>query len=330
MSIKKFKNNLLQMECQKIISNTINSNYNMNDDDNDEQPKVVYNVETKKTRKTKTTKVVTKTKTTKKQINTTKELDIVEDILKEPIDIKNNVEETIDLECSLKYQLDQIKLTKPLKMTDEYFIIFDYYAKIYGEDMTVVFLQNGTFYELYGIDNEKEKCFAQIKTICNILDVVLSRKDKKILHNDRDNVLMAGVPVHSTKKHIQKLLDNGYTIILYNQVERPDGSFDRKLEEIISPSIQLDYETSNKDNNYCVSIYLYCGIHFVNKKEIWSASISCMDVSTAKINLYELISQNSQSKTLEDRKENLFMDIKRILNVCPCYEILLTIEFDSK
>jgi len=319
MSIKKLKNNLLQMECQKIISNTINNNFNMNDEEIDEQPKVVYNVETNKTRKTKTTKVVTKTRTTKKTI------------IEETIVPQNNVNsvEPIDLECSLKYQLDQIKLTKSLKMTDEYFLIFDYYAKIYGHDMTVVFLQNGTFYELYGIDNEKEKCFAQIKTICNILDVVLSRKDKKILHNDRDNVLMAGVPVHSTKKHIQKLLDNGYTIILYNQVERPDGSYERKLEEIISPSIQLDYETSNKDNNYCVSVYLYCGNHFVNKKEIWSASICCMDVSTGKMNLYELMSSNSQSKTLEDRKENLFMDIKRILNVCPCYEILLTIEFEK-
>jgi len=318
--------------------------------DENEIPKCVVKSTTKKTTTKKTTtkkkdtnvidtieevkpQVIKKTRNKKLNKN-------VEDIVE--MNVNKNIEENFDeinnniFDNSLTNYINEIKSKKDLKMTDEYFIIFDYYSKIYGENSTVIFLQNGTFYELYGIDNEIEKCFAQIKIVCDILNVVLSRKDKKILYNNRENVLMAGVPVHSAKKHIEKLLQNGYTIIIYNQSEKPNGSFERKLEEIISPSIQLDYDiemnniTTNKDNNYFVSIYLYCGVHYISKKEIWTASISCMDVSTGKICLYELTNFNSQNKTLDDRKENLFMDIKRILNVCPCYEIILTIEISKE
>ena len=53
----------------------------------------------------------------------------------------------------------------------------------YGKD-TVVFYENGHFYELYGVDNDKEKV-GQTKRVSEILNIAITRKSKKILENSR-------------------------------------------------------------------------------------------------------------------------------------------------
>lgn len=98
----------------------------------------------------------------------------------------------------------------------------------YGKN-TVVFYENGSFYELYGVDNDKEKV-GQPKRVSEILNIAITRKNKKILENSRKNPLLVGVPVAHSEKHIKSLISNGFTIVYVEQTTKPPNP-ERALQE---------------------------------------------------------------------------------------------------
>ena len=95
-------------------------------------------------------------------------------------------------------------------LIDDYIAYYDTYSKTYGVN-TIVLMEVGSFYELYAIDNEKIKKGGDIYLIANILNIQVSRKNKNILENSRNNHLLAGFPSHSLKKFIDILINNKYT-----------------------------------------------------------------------------------------------------------------------
>ena len=91
----------------------------------------------------------------------------------------------------------------------------------YGEN-TIVFYENGTFYEIYGVDNDVEKV-GQPKRISELLNIAITRKNKKILENSRKNPLMVGVPTAHSEKYIKLLIQNGMTIVFVEQITKPQS-----------------------------------------------------------------------------------------------------------
>ena len=92
-----------------------------------------------------------------------------------------------------------------IMILDEYLDNQNKYEKKYG-DKTIVFMEVGMFYEIYGVNNNKEK-LGKVSEISDILNIQMSRKNKSIIENSRNNPLMAGVPNHSAKKYISILLN---------------------------------------------------------------------------------------------------------------------------
>ena len=85
---------------------------------------------------------------------------------------------------------------------------FDYqinFEKKYGKN-TIVLMQVGSFFEVYGVDNDKEK-IGNLQKITEILNITLTRRNKAILENSRENCLMAGIPTRSIKRYLNLLLD---------------------------------------------------------------------------------------------------------------------------
>lgn len=207
--------------------------------------------------------------------------------------------------------MDVLLNISDMKMTDEYFEYSKYYQSIYGASNTVILLQNGSFFEMYGIDNEKEKCFSEIRDVCDILDIYVSRKNKGILENSRANPLMAGFPVNSYEKHVKTLIENGYTVVIYEQREKANGKgFERFLSQILSPSTQLENSNMILDNQYCMCIYFTSGKSYITKNAVWTASVSLIDVTTGNILLYNI---NSQSEY--ERKDIILYDLIRLLKI---------------
>lgn len=121
-------------------------------------------------------------------------------------------------------------------LIDDYINHCDKYVGEYGEK-TIVLMEVGSFYELYGIDNDRCRKGADIYTIATLLNIQVSRKNKNILDNDRNNPLMAGFPSFALSKFIDVLVANKYVIVLVEQKTEEFSSVPtRHVTEIITPA----------------------------------------------------------------------------------------------
>ena len=157
------------------------------------------------------------------------------------------------------------------------------YEKKYGIN-TLVLMQVGSFFEFYGVNNKEEK-IGNAEKVTELLNIQLTRRNKSILENSRNNCLMAGFPCHALKRFINILLENNFTIILIEQVTSPPNPR-REITQIFSPGTYID-EITNYNPNNIVSLYLNEEKCYKTDKNIYIFGLSCIDLSTGKNYLYE-------------------------------------------
>lgn len=158
-------------------------------------------------------------------------------------------------------------------LVDEY---LDYHRQLVDKkigDKNVVLLQNGMFYELYNY-----RCLdgPDLFAMADMLGIQLARKNKEVEDVSRHNYEMVGFPMHAQQKFVNILLQNGYTIAIYNQDENGKKNVSRALDQIISTSTCLDYN-NNYDHNYLMCIYLEP--HRNQKEEFYICAFSLIDLS---------------------------------------------------
>lgn len=159
-------------------------------------------------------------------------------------------------------------------IVDDY---LDYHKAIvqkYGHN-SIVLLQNGSFFEIY---NYRDPAGPDLYRISDLLNIQIARKDKNIIEVSRKNFEMAGFPLWAKAKFVQILLNAGYTVAIYLQQQDASGKFTRELEEVISPSTNLDYLPS-VDNNYLASFYIEAN-HTVRDGNHYLIGGSFIDLST--------------------------------------------------
>jgi len=134
---------------------------------------------------------------------------------------------------------------------DEYIEYMEKYKEQYG-DKCIVFLQVGSFYEMYTIAeyNNNDNDIYKIADICGIQT---TKKNKYIKEISRNNPVMAGFPMHSVNKFTQLLLNNNYTIVIIQQGE-DNKNVVRSVAEILSPGSNINI-TDKKSNYMMVVIY---------------------------------------------------------------------------
>ena len=165
---------------------------------------------------------------------------------------------------------------------DEYLNYQTEAERKYGEN-TIVFYENGTFYEIYGVDNTIEKV-GQPKRISELLNIAITRKNKKILENSRKNPLMVGVPTAHSEKYIKVLIQNGMTIVFVEQITKPPNP-ERALTRVISPSTYLSDDTKN-DNNYVLAIYLEVVKNRDGRQNL-GCGLCAIDITVGEVKYYE-------------------------------------------
>lgn len=168
---------------------------------------------------------------------------------------------------------------------DDYVAYTHKYQAIYGPK-TLVFIEVGSFFEIYGVQNEVEVTGANMMEIGSVLNIQVSRKNKSILENSRENPMMAGFPNHSLKKFLDILVQHNYTIVIIEQVTPPPNP-KREVTQIISPSTYVDNLTSHNSNHLMI-IYIEEFKHWkhVNKKS-FGIGVSVVDISTSKTYVLE-------------------------------------------
>ena len=161
-------------------------------------------------------------------------------------------------------------------IVDDYISYYKKYQKKYGSK-TVVLMQVGSFFEIYGVDNETEK-IVNIKEITEILNITLSKKNKTSDDCSRKNCLMAGFPSPALQKYMPILLQNSYTVVLIEQTTEPPNP-KREVTDILSPGTYINeiYSKSPRDNNNISAIFLNTETDYKTGKIILFAGLSSID-----------------------------------------------------
>ncbi len=193
-------------------------------------------------------------------------------------------------------------------LTQTYFDLQRHFEEKYGKD-SVVFMEIGTFYEVYEINNDEEQ-IGKAKEIAELLNIQLTKKNKNIIENSDKNPLLAGVPAVSFERYLSRLIgEEKYTIIVVKQKGTPP-KISRYIAQIVSPGTNFEHIVDN-DENYIVSL-------LVDKyRGMYSVGYSAIDVTTGKTWMYETHSTSEDSAYALDEVFNL-------LNVYKTSEIVLT------
>ena len=193
-------------------------------------------------------------------------------------------------------------------LTQTYFDLQRYFENKYGND-TVVFMEIGTFYEVYEVNNDEEQ-IGKAKEIAELLNIQLTKKNKNIIENSDKNPLLAGVPAVSFERYLSRLIsEQKYTVIVVKQKGTPP-KISRYIAQIVSPGTNFEHIVDN-DDNYIVSLLVDC------YKGIYNVGYSAIDVTTGKTFLYETHGTSEDPAYALDEVFNL-------LNIYRTSEVVVT------
>ena len=110
----------------------------------------------------------------------------------------------------------------------------------------LLFYRVGDFYELFFEDGELAS---------RELELTLTGKNAGL----DERVPMCGVPFHSVKPYIEKLVNKGYKVAICDQLEDPKdakGMVKRGVTQVISKGTVVDLELLNEHNNHYIASVL--------------------------------------------------------------------------
>jgi DNA mismatch repair protein MutS len=213
----------------------------------------------------------------------------------------------------------------------EYTQLTKQYQTSYG-DNTIVLLQVGAFFEVYGfrcsesndIVGSKISDFSQI---CN-----LNVSEKKVVYDDRQ-VLMAGFRDYTLDKYLQKISSAGYTAVVY--VQQKIGSvITRVLDSVHSAGTFMAYETDPSqhitNNVACIWLDIHKPV-LQNRSNAQYASktrdtIIC---GVAIANIFTGKSYIAEFQQPFSIQPTTFDDLERVMSTHLPSEIILISPFDS-
>jgi len=164
-------------------------------------------------------------------------------------------------------------------LIEGYLDLQEFFEKKYGKN-TIVLIEVGSFFEVYGVDN-KEETVGKPKEVAEMLNLQLTRRSKSIPENSRKNPLLAGFPIASFDRYVNKITsENKYTLVIIKQRGIPP-KITRYVDSILSPGVNFEYRNDH-DDNYLTSLAID------QNAGIYSVGYSAIDVSTGKTLLLEL------------------------------------------
>ncbi len=172
----------------------------------------------------------------------------------------------------------------------------------------LLFYRLGDFYELFFEDGE---------TASRELELTLTGKNAGL----SERVPMCGVPHHSVKPYIEKLIDKGYKVAICEQLEDPKlakGTVKRGVVQVISKGTLTDYEMiDSKDLNYIAGIVDFGSSYIITYADISIGEINSLEIEyDNNILLNELLNINVKEVILTDgNNTELINNLKNTYNI---------------
>lgn len=208
----------------------------------------------------------------------------------------------------------EIIFDKNKSIIEVYLKILKEAKKIYGNN-TIFFMQVGSFFEMYSLEDENKYLF---KEVAEKLNLQITKRNKSIKEINIKNPLMAGIPLPAFQRYLDILIkENKYTIIIAEQITEPPNP-KRKITKIISASTYTDKSFSLE--NKLLTIYIQNedikNSNIQNSKNI-SAGICIVDLTTNEIYLKEIYTYKDIKKT--------FLELEYIIEENSPKEILINL-----
>ncbi len=128
----------------------------------------------------------------------------------------------------------------------------------------ILFFRMGDFYEMF---------FEDAITASKILGIVLTTRDRR----SENQIPLCGVPYHSAKPYIEKLLKNGFKVAICEQVEDPKlakGIVKREVIRVLTPGLPVEIDfVETTENTYISAV--------VKINEKWG--FSYLDITTGEM-----------------------------------------------
>ncbi len=168
---------------------------------------------------------------------------------------------------------NEVDRTKLSPMMKQYMDIKDQYKE------ELLFFRLGDFYELFFEDGE---------TASRELELTLTGKNAGL----DERVPMCGVPFHSVKPYIEKLVNKGYKVAICEQLEDPKNAKDtvkRGVVDVISRGTVTDFELlDEKSNSYIASVLEFTDCYIITYADISTGELNSMSLVK---NMDKLISE---------------------------------------
>jgi len=166
-----------------------------------------------------------------------------------------------------------------MSIYDEYYEAQRELEEKYGE-RSIVLMQVGSFYEVYGVDMPKIK-IGHAEKISKILSMQVAYKNGREKPHSKKNPQMVGFPDHALGNHLEKLLKANYTVAIYDQYDTGDKKKSRKLVNVYSPSTFIDEDVGESHALMVIHTNEYkCPI---NNKKIEYAHLAILDMVTGEV-----------------------------------------------
>lgn len=131
-------------------------------------------------------------------------------------------------------------MEKKDKLINIYFDQTKEFIEKYG-DNTILFMQVGSFFEMYGLRNKNNQIYGSIiDKVCDLCE--FSYSVKNAVYDNGDKVLMAGFPEYSLEKYIDKLVQHDFIVPVIVQ-HKQGRVVTRELDIVYSKGTHLSSNT---------------------------------------------------------------------------------------
>ncbi|MEM0354080.1 MAG: hypothetical protein QXW79_00725 [Thermoplasmata archaeon] len=171
-----------------------------------------------------------------------------------------------------------------------YFREQEKYEKIYGPK-TIVFMQNGKFYDSYNTKTRGHKNLDRLESLLNIKYI---RRDDKY-GNDITKPNQFGIPCVSISRNLTTLVDNGYTIVIFDQKTSNGENIERECVGVFSPGTYIS-DRQRLDANYIMGVYIAEEKQLNKNKCLMAVGVTIIDVTTGNSMIHEFCSSKDDEK----------------------------------
>ncbi len=178
----------------------------------------------------------------------------------------------------------------PPKVTQKHTPMMQQYLRIKSENPELLlFYRMGDFYELF---------FDDAKRAAEILNITLTARGK----SDGEPIPMAGVPYHAAEQYLSRLLKQGISVGICEQIGDPatsKGPVERKVVRILSPgTVTDDFLLEERRDNLLLAIFEESSPQ-TTKSNKNNYGIACIDLSNGRFVVQQVNDQQSLFNEIE-------------------------------